>query len=41
MHGATNQRVKEYVDFASKHGFDEVLVEGWAAGWKGLFPKTL
>ena len=39
MHGATNQRVKEYVDFASKHGFDEVLVEGWAAGWKGLFPK--
>ena len=39
MHGATNQRVKEYVDFASKHGFDEVLVEGWAAGWKGLFPE--
>ena len=39
MHGATNQRVKEYVDFASKHGFDEVLVEGWVDGWKGLFPE--
>ena len=38
-HGATNQRAKEYIDFASKHGFDEVLIEGWSAGWKGLFPK--
>ena len=38
-HGATNQRVKEYIDFASKNGFEEVLVEGWASGWKGLFPK--
>ena len=38
-HGATNQRAKEYIDFASKHGFEEVLIEGWSAGWKGLFPK--
>ncbi len=38
-HGATTQRVKEYIDFASKNGFEEVLVEGWASGWKGLFPK--
>ena len=38
-HGATNERAKEYIDFASKHGFDEVLIEGWSSGWKGLFPK--
>ena len=38
-HGATNQRAKEYIDFASEHGFDEVLIEGWSSGWKGLFPK--
>lgn len=33
-HGATNERVKEYIDFASKHGFDAVLVEGWNVGWE-------
>jgi hypothetical protein len=33
-HGATNERVKEYIDFASKHGFDGVLVEGWNIGWE-------
>ncbi len=33
-HGATNERVKSYVDFASKHGFDAVLVEGWNIGWE-------
>ena len=38
-HGATNERAKEYIDFASEHGFDEVLIEGWSSGWKGLFPK--
>tara|TARA_B100000686_G_scaffold111291_1_gene118588 strand:+ start:42484 stop:44850 length:2367 start_codon:yes stop_codon:yes gene_type:complete len=38
-HGATNERSKKYIDFASKHGFDEVLIEGWAADWKGLFPE--
>ena len=38
-HGATNERSFKYIDFASNHGFDEVLIEGWASGWKGLFPK--
>ena len=33
-HGATNERVKEYIDFASKNGFDAVLVEGWNIGWE-------
>ncbi len=33
-HGATNERVKQYIDFASEHGFDAVLVEGWNIGWE-------
>ena len=33
-HGATNERVKEYIDFAAKNGFDAVLVEGWNVGWE-------
>ena len=38
-HGATNERSFKYIDFAAAHGFDEVLIEGWASGWQGLFPK--
>ncbi len=38
-HGATNARSFRYIDFAAQNGFDEVLIEGWAAGWKGLFPE--
>jgi alpha-glucosidase len=37
-HGATNKRAKEYIDFAAKHGIDEVLIEGVSAGFEGLFP---
>ena len=33
-HGATNERVKDYIDFAAKNGFDAVLVEGWNIGWE-------
>ena len=33
-HGATNERVKKYIDFASDNGFDAVLVEGWNIGWE-------
>ena len=33
-HGANTAHVKEYIDFASKHGFDTVLVEGWNEGWE-------
>ncbi len=39
-HGATTQHVKEYIDFAAKHGFDAVLVEGWNIGWEDWFGKT-
>ena len=34
-HGATNTNVKRYIDFAAKHGFGGVLVEGWNRGWDG------
>ena len=33
-HGANTQHVKHYIDFAAKHGFDAVLVEGWNEGWE-------
>lgn len=33
--GATNENVKYYIDFAAKHGFQGVLVEGWNIGWDG------
>lgn len=38
-HGATTVRTKYYVDFAAKHGFDGVLVEGWNVGWEDWFGK--
>lgn len=34
-HGATTARTKQYIDFAAKHGFGGVLVEGWNPGWNG------
>jgi hypothetical protein len=36
-HGATTENTKRYIDFAKKHGFDGVLVEGWNAGWEDWF----
>ena len=36
-HGANTARVKEMIDFASLHGFDGVLVEGWNIGWEDWF----
>ena len=39
-HGANTAHVKEYIDFAAKHGFDAVLVEGWNEGWEDWFGKT-
>lgn len=36
-HGANTKHVKEYIDFASKNGFDAVLVEGWNEGWEDWF----
>lgn len=36
-HGANNANVRKYIDFAAKHGFDGVLVEGWNTGWEDWF----
>ena len=34
-HGATNDNVRRYIDFAARNGFVGVLVEGWNLGWDG------
>ncbi|MBZ9786469.1 glycoside hydrolase family 97 protein [Psychroflexus sp. CAK57W] len=39
-HAANTEHVKEYIDFASKHGFDALLVEGWNEGWEDWFGKS-
>jgi alpha-glucosidase len=31
--GATTRNARDYIDFASRHGFSAVLVEGWNKGW--------
>ena len=33
FHAANNEKVMSYLDFASKHNFDGLLVEGWNKGW--------
>jgi hypothetical protein len=38
-HSANTENVKRYIDFASKHGIDAVLVEGWNVGWEDWFGK--
>lgn len=37
QHGANNDEVRKYIDFAAEHGFDQVLVEGWNIGWEDWF----
>ena len=39
-HAANNTKVKRYIDFASEHDFDGVLVEGWNEGWEDWFGKS-
>ncbi|HRB51588.1 MAG TPA: glycoside hydrolase family 97 protein [Niabella sp.] len=39
-HAANTAYVKKYIDFASKNGFDAVLVEGWNQGWEDWFGKS-
>lgn len=39
-HSANNDKVRRYIDFAAKHGFDQVLVEGWNEGWEDWFGKS-
>ena len=36
-HGATTANTRKYIDFAAKHGFRGVLVEGWNKGWDGIW----
>ena len=38
-HGANNDNVRKYIDFAADNGFDQVLVEGWNIGWEDWFGK--
>ena len=39
-HGANNENVKRYIDFAAANGFDQVLVEGWNEGWEDWFGRS-
>jgi hypothetical protein len=39
-HGANTAHVKEYIDFASQHHLDAVLVEGWNTGWEDWFGQS-
>lgn len=36
-HPANTRNVMKYIDFAAKHGFDQLLVEGWNVGWEDWF----
>jgi len=36
-HGANNENVRRYIDFAAENGFDAVLIEGWNEGWEDWF----
>ena len=36
-HGANNENVRRYIDFASENGFDAILVEGWNEGWEDWY----
>ena len=36
-HGANNENVRYYIDFAAENGFDALLIEGWNEGWEDWF----
>ena len=38
-HGANTANVRRYIDFAAKHGFDALLIEGWNIGWEDWYGK--
>lgn len=38
-HGANNENVRRYIDFAADNGFDQLLIEGWNIGWEDWFGK--
>ena len=35
-HGANTKNAKYHIDFAAKHGFPDVLIEGWDKGWDNM-----
>ena len=37
QHGANNENVRRYIDFAAENGFDALLIEGWNEGWEDWF----
>lgn len=37
--GATTENAKRYIDFASEHGIESLLVEGWNVGWENGFDQ--
>ena len=38
-HGANNENVRRYIDFAAENGFDALLIEGWNEGWEDWYNK--
>lgn len=36
-HGASTENAKKYINFAKKHQFDAVLIEGWNVGWEDWY----
>ncbi|MBP5559500.1 MAG: glycoside hydrolase family 97 protein [Bacteroidales bacterium] len=36
-HGANNDNVRMYIDYAAANGFDALLIEGWNEGWEDWF----
>lgn len=38
-HGANNQNVRRYIDFAAENGMDQLLIEGWNIGWEDWIGK--
>ncbi len=38
-HGANNENVKRYIDFAADNGMDQLLIEGWNIGWEDWLGK--
>ena len=39
-HGANNDNVKRYIDFAAANGFDQLLIEGWNEGWEDWYGNS-
>lgn len=38
-HGAKNDNVRRYIDFAAANGMDQLLIEGWNIGWEDWIGK--